>query len=78
MGQLIAELVAAAGAVVPAGTSAHQLRHTFARSYLGQSPGDGVGLATLLGHSSLDTTRRYSEPAVAQLATQLERLSLNA
>ncbi len=50
----------AAGELVPEETGAHHLRHTFARSYLAQYPGDLVGLATLLGHSSLDTTRLYS------------------
>ncbi|HEU5380879.1 MAG TPA: tyrosine-type recombinase/integrase [Ktedonobacteraceae bacterium] len=51
MGQMIADLVKAAGALVPEETSAHTLRHTFARNYLAQYPGDVVGLATLLGHS---------------------------
>ena len=78
MGQMIAELVKAAGVLVPEETSAHILRHTFARSYLTQYPGDVVGLATLLGHSSLDTTRLYSQPEVAQLATRVEQLNLNA
>ena len=78
MGQMIAELVKAAGALVPEETSAHTLRHTFARSYLAQYPGDLVGLATLLGHSSLDTTRLYSQPDVSQLATRVEQLALNA
>ncbi len=77
MGQLIAELVVAAGDRVPAETSAHHLRHTFARNYLAHYPGDVVGLATLLGHSSLDTTRLYSEPAAAELAGRLEGLALN-
>jgi site-specific recombinase XerD len=36
MGQMIAELVKAAGDLVPEETSAHTLRHTFARSYLAQ------------------------------------------
>jgi integrase/recombinase XerC len=36
MGQMIADLVKAAGALVPEETSAHTLRHTFARSYLAQ------------------------------------------
>jgi site-specific recombinase XerD len=36
MGQVIAQLVKAAGALVPEETSAHTLRHTFARSYLEQ------------------------------------------
>src|SRR6266571_988949 len=74
MGQMIAELVKAAGELVPEETSAHTLRHTFARSYLAQYPGDVVGLATLLGHSSLDTTRLYSQPDVSQLATRIEQL----
>jgi site-specific recombinase XerD len=78
MGQLIADLVKAAGELVPEETSAHTLRHTFARSYLAQYPGDVVGLATLLGHSSLDTTRLYSQPEVSQLATRVERLDINA
>ena len=74
----MAELVKAAGKLVPQETSVHSLRHTFARGYLSMYPGDVVGLATLLGHSSLDTTRLYSQPAASQLASRLERLSLNA
>lgn len=78
IGQMMAELVKAAGKLVPQETSVHSLRHTFARSYLSIYPGDVVGLATLLGHSSLDTTRLYSQPAASQLAARVERLSLNA
>jgi site-specific recombinase XerD len=78
MGQMIAGLVKAAGELVLQETSAHTLRHTFARCYLAQFPGDVVGLATLLGHSSLDTTRLYSEPSVEQLATRIEQLNINA
>ena len=52
--------------------------HRAARSYLGQYPGDVVGLATLLGHSSLDTTRLSSQPSTRQLASSVEHLSLNA
>jgi hypothetical protein len=44
----------------------------------GQYPGDLVGLAALLGHSSLDTTRLYSQPSVEQLATPVEQLNINA
>ena len=78
IGQIMGALVKAAGKLVPQETSVHALRHTFARSYLSIYPGDVVGLATLLGHSSLDTTRLYSQPAVSQLAARVERLSLNA
>ena len=78
MGQMIADLVKAAGDLVPEETSAHTLRHTFARNYLTQYPGDLVGLATLLGHSSLDTTRLYCQPSVTQLSSRVEQLNINA
>jgi site-specific recombinase XerD len=70
MGQMIDDLVIAAGELVSQKTSAHTLRHTFAHHYLAQYPGDLIGLATLLGHSSLDTTRLYSQPTVSQLSTR--------
>ena len=78
IGQMVADMVKAAGNLVPEETSAHTLRHTFARNYLTQYPGDIVGLATLLGHSSLDTTRLYSQPSVDQLAARVEQLNINA
>lgn len=64
--------------LVPEGTSAHTLRHTFAMSYLKDNPGDLIGLATLLGHNSLDTTRIYGQPTAEQLAARVDRMSLNA
>ena len=77
MRQMIDELVrdAAARALVPVRTSAHILRHTFARNYLTEHPGDIVGLASLLGHTSLDTTRIYSQPTIEQLSARIEQLS---
>jgi len=80
MRQMIDVLVrdAAARGLVPAQTSAHTLRHTFARNYLAEHPGDIVGLASLLGHTSLDTTRIYSQPTIEQLSTRVEHLSQNA
>ncbi|MBK9711408.1 MAG: tyrosine-type recombinase/integrase [Kouleothrix sp.] len=36
--------------LVPADTTPHTLRHTFATNYLKDHPGDLVGLAALLGH----------------------------
>lgn len=69
---------AAARGLAPANTSAHTLRHTFARNYLAENPGDVVGLASLLGHSSLDTTRLYSQPTLEHLAMRVEQLSQNA
>ena len=69
---------AAARGLVPASTSAHTLRHTFARNYLAENPGDVVGLASLMGHTSLDTTRLYSQPTLEQLTTRVELLNQNA
>jgi site-specific recombinase XerD len=56
--------------LVPSTASAHTLRHTFAHNYLAEHPGDVIGLATILGHSSLDPTRIYSQPTVEQLSTR--------
>ena len=80
MRQMIDEVVrtAAVRGLVPTKTSAHTLRHTFARNYLEAYPGDIVGLATLLGHSSLDTTRLYSQPTIDQLSSRVEKLNQNA
>jgi site-specific recombinase XerD len=80
MRQMIDVLVrdAAARGLVPAQTSAHTLRHTFARNYLAEHPGDIVGLASLLGHTSLDTTRIYSQPTIEQLSIRIEQLPQNA
>jgi len=76
--RMIGELVRQAGSRVPEEASAHTLRHTFARNYLSQYPGDIVGLAAILGHSSLDTTRLYGEPTVSQLAQRMEHMDSNA
>ncbi len=64
--------------LVPPTASAHTLRHTFAMRYLADNPGDLIGLATLLGHQSLETTRIYGQPTSEQLAQRVEGLALNA
>ena len=53
----------------------HLLRHTMAHKYLEDNPGDLVGLAQILGHSNLNTTRRYVERTEGQLGDAAERLS---
>lgn len=68
----------AARGLVPEDTSAHTLRHTFAGNYLQENPGDVIGLATLLGHNSLDTTRIYTQPTADTLAGRIDRLKINA
>lgn len=70
--------VCAARGLVPIETTPHDLRHSFAHRYLAAHPSDLVGLARLLGHSSLDTTAIYTQPTAEELADRVERLPLNA
>lgn len=51
---------------VPAGAMVHALRHTFATDAL-QAGADVVELQALLGHASLDTTRRYLDASAEGL-----------
>jgi site-specific recombinase XerD len=64
--------------LVPAETTPHDLRHSFAHRYLEKHPGDLVGLARILGHKSLDTTKIYTQPTVEQLAHRISQIPLNA
>ena len=64
--------------LVPAATTPHTLRHTFAHRYLDAHPGDLVGLARLLGHTDLNTTAIYTQLTADELADRLDRLPLNA
>jgi site-specific recombinase XerD len=56
--------------------SAHTLRHTFATAHYNDHK-KLVELSTLLGHSSLNTTARYTQASHEDLAFQLEESSLN-
>jgi integrase/recombinase XerC len=80
MRQMIDVLVrdAAARGLVPVQTSAHTLRHTFARNESSRASRDIVGLASLLGHTCLDTTRISRLPTIEHLSTRVEQLSQNA
>ncbi len=64
--------------LVPATTTPHMLRHTFAHRYLAAHPGDLVGLARVLGHADLNTTSVYTRLSADELAERLDRLPLNA
>jgi site-specific recombinase XerD len=80
MWRVIHTLVAACAPrrLVPATTTPHTLRHTFAHRYLDAHPGDLVGLARLLGHADLNTTGLYTRLTAADLADRVDRLPLNA
>ena len=53
----------------------HLLRHTMAHQYLEDNPGDLVGLSSLLGHESLNTTARYVQKSENQLAAATDKLT---
>jgi site-specific recombinase XerD len=76
----VAELVVplARRGLIGADTTAHTLRHTFATIYLQDNPGDLVGLASLLGHSSIKTTQIYVQQSDEELHRKVERGRLNA
>jgi site-specific recombinase XerD len=73
-----AAAVCAPRGLIPEGTKPHDLRHTFAHRYLQQHPGDLVGLARILGHESLDTTKIYTQLTSEELAQRVEQIPLNA
>lgn len=80
MSRMVAELVrdCAARDAVPVETTPHSLRHTFATRYLMRHPGDIVGLARLLGHTSIQTTQIYVQPTDADIAERVNQIDLNA
>jgi len=80
MSRMVQELVRACAVrdLVPADTTPHSLRHTFATRYLATHPDDLVGLARLLGHSSLEATKIYVQPSDEELAARVDRIDLNA
>ena len=54
--------------------SPHVLRHTFGKNLA--DTGAGIQLiADLMGHESLETTRRYIQPGHADLAAAVDKLA---
>ena len=70
--------ICAARDLVPADTTPHSLRHTFSTRYLTRHPSDLVGLAWLLGHSSVRTTQIYVQPTEEDMAERVSQIDLNA
>lgn len=50
----------------------------YATRYLATHPDDLIGLARLLGHSSLDATKIYVQPTEEELSARVDRIDLNA
>lgn len=52
----------------------HLLRHTMAHRFLEDNPGDLIGLAQVLGHENLNTTKRYTTKTMQLLSDAAERI----
>ena len=52
----------------------HIFRHSMAHQYLEANPGELVGLAQILGHSNLNTTKRYVQRSERELKDASDRM----
>ena len=52
----------------------HLLRHCFGREFLASNQNDLVALAALMGHESLDTTRRYVQRSPEEIEAAAENI----
>ena len=70
----VRKLCAKYSAIIGVRFHPHTLRHSMASRYLADNANDLVGLSMLLGHESLNTTRRYSLKTANALAEGAERI----
>lgn len=54
---------------------AHSFRHLFAKLYLQEYPGDIAGLADILGHTKIETTRIYTRTTSEEKRKQIEKIN---
>lgn len=70
--------VVAQRAGIPQKVSPHTLRHSFAYGYLRANKGDVVGLANVMGHSSLDMAMVYAGQTLQDLQRAVEGMVYSA
>ncbi len=73
----VCEIVAQLGTSVGLEISTHTLRHTFGTNLVRQGT-DVVLVAELMGHSRLESTRRYSLPSAGDRVRAIDRLPTEA
>lgn len=56
---------------------AHSFRHLFAKLYLETYPGDIAGLADILGHNSLETTRLYTRDSNKEKELKIRKIKFS-
>ncbi len=70
----ISRIVAKYAATANVSMTPHTLRHCFAYRFLSATNNDLVGLADILGHSNLNTTRLYTKRRLEDLESAVEDL----
>lgn len=73
--QGVRDLFAKYSAIVGVRIHPHLLRHCFGREFLASNQNDLVGLAALMGHENLNTTRRYVARTTEQLCDAAENMA---
>jgi site-specific recombinase XerD len=73
--QGVRDLFAKYSAIIGVRIHPHLLRHCFGREFLASNQNDLVGLAALMGHENLNTTRRYVARTTEQLCDAAENMT---
>lgn len=73
--QGVRDLFSKYSAIVGVRIHPHLLRHAFAREFLASNQNDLVGLASVLGHENLNTTKIYCARTASQLCDAAENVT---